>query len=611
MTIRFAVCLLGALLGPVGAATGPVRGQGPAAPPAGTPPPAARAAAPAAQQPVARPPYQDSLQRLEQYDSRRPARVQVLRVRNPASDDTVRFQLNDFIVLTVRDLRLALRRAKRPAQDLRLFVDDVALPVPPVFVDTIQRRDVALVRFQLVRNLDTEPTWQLFYKIPGKYEHSGQVNIGFATGQLGPPYPGGSGRLRLVLVQVGWLWAGVAGLAGLGWAFFWLANNSTFIRSDRSNRIPLDQTGQAATISPLYRQVSFSLAKSQVAYWSLLVFASYLMISLVTSALPSIPGGLLGLLGISIANGLFSKLINRTQDTPAPAAMPGQADSTGPSRGWVRDVLTDLNGISVVRLQFVVFNAVVGLYVVRYVLAHWALPDLDSSILALISISSAGFLAQKNSENPAKDPDATAVPPPAGGGTVPRPPLADGGTATAANVGSGPPAISPGGAPGPGARKAVALFGPRAADALRAAPQAPPAAPLEAGLDWNRKLAAFKAAPRYWSGDPAHDIFGDLPAAARGRTLAVAITAVLNGGLDLVATVSGDDATPLAGPVIFLLHPSYPQRVVEVPVQQDRARLPFFAGGGFTLVAMLDAGRTVLACDLKSLPGAPGYFLGN
>jgi len=364
----------------------------------------------------------------EDKDRSRLAKVEVLGVLNPFSHDTTRFRLNDYVVLTVKDLRLALRRSKHSAKDLRLFVSDVMLPMLPVAMDTTNRRDIATVQFRLVRDETTEPTWQRLYKVPGTYSHKGQFNIGFETGQLGLPYPKGDHPpvdqlLDLELIQKDWFWVGVGLFALLLGSMYWLADRSNLIRSDRSNVVrpvaepnaPPGQIPQVPVISLAYKLVPFSLAKSQVAYWTLLVAGAYLMIFFVTSALPTIPSGLLGLLGISIANGLFSKLINKTQ-TPAEidaAANLRQTDGIGKSRGWVSDVLTDTNGVSIVRLQFVVFNAVVGIYVVQQVLTHWSLPNLDGNILALISISSLGFLVQKNSEGRTDKPNSDPPPPPA------------------------------------------------------------------------------------------------------------------------------------------------------------------------------------------------------
>lgn len=383
------------------------------APPLVAPPPVV----PAYQVPA----YQQQRAAQEAYDRDRKLQVAVLAVRNLASPDSSRFKLNDYVTLVVRDLRLALRRAPgRSAQSLRLYVDDIMIPIPPTAVDTIHQRDVATVRFQLLRNEQTEAIWQIFYRVPGKYEHPGRFNIGFENGQLGQAFPAGNERLHLELIKQRWLWLGGLLLLLILGVFFWLAGRSNLIRSDLAPSPRTQDAEQADVICVQYGSLPFSLAKSQMAFWTLIGVGSYLMISMVTSALPVIPEGLLGLLGISATNSLLSNFINKQHPyLSAHALSPGPGQhGIGKSRGWVQDVLTDINGISVIRLQFVIFNIVVGIYTLRHVFRNWSLPDLDSSVLALISISSASFLIQKNSEtsgpatatSPATTPPAATTP---------------------------------------------------------------------------------------------------------------------------------------------------------------------------------------------------------
>lgn len=545
--------------------------------------------------------------------------IRVLRVRNPSSSDSTHFQLNDEVVLDVQNLAVALR--ERPGKDLRLYVDDIALPMPPVAVDTLRNCTVATVRFQLVRNATTEPIWQLFYKVPGRYEHPSTFNVGFDTGQLGKAYPGSPDRLHLELVQVPWLLVGLGLLGLLGLAFYWLLRNSNFIRSDLSRRIPLDKAGLASVFSQGYRQVPYSLAKTQVAYWTLLIVAAYLMISMVTAALPTIPTGLLGLLGISIANGLFSSIISRPAPNAPATTAKGEVLNATSSRGWFQDVLTDDTGISVVRLQFVVFNVIAGLYLVRQVLVAWALPDFDSSLLALISISSAGFLVQKTNEanaaNASQQADNTSGT--AAGGTAPvdpgggptTPPLPARPITPLAPDRTTPPDATQSAATAPPPDDAPAL----AFSALTLTAPTPTSAPSPAENTWqawNDKLAQFRAEPPVYDSDPNRRIFNPLPPSiTNGCQLQVSLAATLMGGLDLVATVTRteDRPAPLTGQVVLLLHPTYRQRVVVVPIVRGQASYKFFSAGCYTLIAMLDDGATLLAFDLANVAGAPSSFL--
>jgi hypothetical protein len=71
------------------------------------------------------------------------------------------------------------------------------------------------------------------------------------------------------------------------------------------------------------------------------------------------------------------------------------------SLGFWRDILAEQSRFSLPRIQFFLFNLLVGFYFVRYVWKLWAMPDLDASLIALISVSAGGFLAGKAQENAA------------------------------------------------------------------------------------------------------------------------------------------------------------------------------------------------------------------
>ncbi len=78
----------------------------------------------------------------------------------------------------------------------------------------------------------------------------------------------------------------------------------------------------------------------------------------------------------------------------------------------------------------------------------------------------------------------------------------------------------------------------------------------------------------------------------------------------ITARVSPDvDAPPLAGPVVFLLHPTFtnPRQVVQ-PGPNGSARLELVAWGAFTLGAEADNGATRLGIDLSKLTSAPAEF---
>jgi hypothetical protein len=126
---------------------------------------------------------------------------------------------------------------------------------------------------------------------------------------------------------------------------------------------------------------------------------------------------------------------------------------------------------------------------------------------------------------------------------------------------------------------------------------------------WESKFRKFMAAEPDWDEDTTAEIFGSrLPHELHGRRLEVSVISKTGSGLFLKARVSGTADSPLPGKVIFLLHPSYnagkAQEVVATREKNgfsESATYSFYAADGFTLVAMADAGKTVLGYDLQPL----------
>ncbi|MBN1931550.1 MAG: hypothetical protein JW786_08090 [Desulfobacterales bacterium] len=72
------------------------------------------------------------------------------------------------------------------------------------------------------------------------------------------------------------------------------------------------------------------------------------------------------------------------------------------AQNWLSDLLTDANGISFHRLQMVIWTLVLGIVFIQQVLSNLALPDFDSTLLALMGISSGTYLGFKLPEQQPK-----------------------------------------------------------------------------------------------------------------------------------------------------------------------------------------------------------------
>jgi hypothetical protein len=345
-----------------------------------------------------------------------------------ASKGRADIELEDYITLTVPGLKTRLGNDKKTTDDLRLFIDNLALPGVKPQVDLATGK----ATFHLLRDSLTERFWQIFYRIPRKYEHPARFSIGYADQQIAKPFPIAASfplkqepGLRLGLVREKWLYVGLL-LTTLLWGFVIYRSTRNHLLRASWSEIPM---GVSAVSKP-----PFSLAKVQLVYWLLLIASAYLMCYFVTGALPWLNASILALLGLGITGSWAGKLIDLRQHQ-----LVNKRHQDVPSQGFWTDILTDENGASVARLQFVVFNLIIGFSFLRDVVKYWRLPAFDLQTMVLLTISGAGFLALKNQENSAPAPtQAPAAAAAAAAGAA----LA-GGAAGSLATAPGAPAITP------------------------------------------------------------------------------------------------------------------------------------------------------------------------
>jgi hypothetical protein len=142
---------------------------------------------------------------------------------------------------------------------------------------------------------------------------------------------------------------------------------------------------------------------------------------------------------------------------------------------------------------------------------------------------------------------------------------------------------------------------------------AAPAADTEEGEwpdDVRNRVNELRVAPRIWDSDPGAALFS-ASEFENGRTLSASVDSELGRGLVIVLRVERVSGPPLVGMVTFLLHPTFRNKVVHVPVKDGVAETKVYASGTFTAVAIADRGQTQLAYNLARLPNAPEWFLNS
>jgi|GEM_PF-3658269 len=135
---------------------------------------------------------------------------------------------------------------------------------------------------------------------------------------------------------------------------------------------------------------TYSLAKTQLWYWSSIILFSFFVIWYITDDINTIEPSSLVLLGISLGTSGVSKVIDNAGTTGAAGAPLKQS-----SGGFWTDILTESGVATVHRFQIVMFNLVIGFFFIFKVFGTLKMPVLNDTLLLLMGISSATFTTLK------------------------------------------------------------------------------------------------------------------------------------------------------------------------------------------------------------------------
>jgi hypothetical protein len=150
-----------------------------------------------------------------------------------------------------------------------------------------------------------------------------------------------------------------------------LVNSTNFIMVKKNNR--------------------FSLAQSQMAFWTLLISSSVVYIWLTTNNLPDLTASTLVLMGISLATTAGAKSIPYFDKNKPPAKLKQE--------GFWKDILSDANGVTIHRFQMVLWTIILGFIYVQKVIFYQQITEFPETYLVLMGISSGGYVLLKTVEN--------------------------------------------------------------------------------------------------------------------------------------------------------------------------------------------------------------------
>jgi hypothetical protein len=151
---------------------------------------------------------------------------------------------------------------------------------------------------------------------------------------------------------------------------------------------------------------SYSLGKTQLAWWSFIIIGSYVFIGIATGVLPKLTTDIITLLGISMGTTAGAKALDRVGSK--------KGSVNAPSTRFLDDLLSDDSGVNIHRFQMFLWTLVFGAFFIGRSLSKLELPTIDNGQLLLMGISSATYLglrtAEKNGVSGDGGPDAGKIP---------------------------------------------------------------------------------------------------------------------------------------------------------------------------------------------------------
>lgn len=311
----------------------------------------------------------------------------VTSVKNIRADAANDIRLGDVIEVSVQHLNLLVRQHSNDTARIQLFLNNVPMSSIKAFqADTVAGKLV----FKITRGNGSNP-WNVFYQSPfHPILLAESISIGYPSSGAIATQVDSKSDIRIILIRSSYLVLALFLMALL--IVLWLFGVKRGMLKDES-------------VLPDIQQRPYSLGRTQLAFWSVIVALSYIFIALVTGELAPLSTSTLVLLGVSGVTTAAATLIdnndklnnkNRHQD--------GEK-----SAGLLTDLLSDNNGISIHRFQMLVFNIILGVFFIKQVVTQLSMPDFDNNMLLLLGISNGTYAGIKMFENNNTTPPA--VPP--------------------------------------------------------------------------------------------------------------------------------------------------------------------------------------------------------
>jgi hypothetical protein len=197
----------------------------------------------------------------------------------------------------------------------------------------------------------------------------------------------GPGATLLFMWSRAWRIAAAAGIAIATVALFLYLGAKTALLRD---------VGAEATVP--FPNRTFSLARTQMAWWTAIIVVSYVFEWLALGGVPPLSAQPLILMGIYSVLGVTARGVDLSRRTQFPSTTPH----------FFKDLTSDEGGVAVHRVQMLIFTIVVGLMFLNQVFTTCTMPRFDINTLLLLGISGATYIGFKTTEAQPKPDGETA-----------------------------------------------------------------------------------------------------------------------------------------------------------------------------------------------------------
>lgn len=286
--------------------------------------------------------------------------------------------LGDCIKVEIANMDSFMTIYNQKKQRIIIYFNEI--PMNGIYADFISTRDRSII-FKLTRDTMSLKSWNIFYQEHTFYrpKQTVSVSIGFENdGSLETEVK----NFTLVLIRKSLLVATYLVMIVLFVLFFILVKKTGIIKGEN---IKGDQN-------------VYSLSRAQLAFWTFIIIFSFLYVYAVTGEITPITSSTLVLLSISMTTTAGATII----DSSRPG---GSVGGVSKSQGFLKDIISDCNGVSIHRFQMVVWTVILGVFFIRSVFSNLSMPQINDSMLVLMGISSGTYVGLKIPEKtiPATD----------------------------------------------------------------------------------------------------------------------------------------------------------------------------------------------------------------